>query len=674
MAMLQNVQFTMTHLIPSAIWLGRQSLVSIERIGDFLLTKEFAPSPNLDTGPVHREVIRLWSGEGTKASTTPVGHSVFNDLSYLFSHIKNNNNNNTGCPPERKIVDSGGRNVLVEYRNVCARWPTAETQTLDSISFRLESKGLIVICGQVASGKSSLFMSLLNELPISKGQAKIRGSLSYSSQTSWIFNGTVRDNIIFGHGYKEDRYQEVVQVCALRRDFDLLEYGDLTYIQEDSLSGGQKARVNLARCLYRESDIYLLDDPFSAIDGRVADHIAEQAILRFLSNKLVLLATHRISLLKHSSKILLLDEGKQLAFCDYSELRHRLLSANTKFDYFNKHQLKRLAFISDVLFEESEAIEPRASIDETNGNIKDDGGKNDEKAIKFLGIENSTIASNSSNSEDETRDNTVDIGNPIANCEKSWPNICTCETGTFKNEANLEVDKINADANKAATASMDDKTKSDNFKDKNETNDRQVAQNAGVINKHYPKAEKVGANNCNNNNSTRNNEQLSRKTGPDDEETSSKKLPSIVSWYRYYTQTSRTRLALLILTFLITQTLLSTVDIYLTVWSLVERNEVLVGEIYDVNQQLIANITNDSVDTIGRRPLVNSNLSDIIEYDKLPGSDSSSSAQLSPLTSSSVSYGKFHEVSAVGRNKWKARRRARARARESVQSERGRDN
>jgi len=121
-------------------------------------------------------------------------------------------------------------------------------------------------------------MSLLNELPLESGTLKINGQIAYAPQESWAFIASVRQNILFGAQYNEEKYNEVVRVCALERDFKLFPYGDKTFVGERgvSLSGGQKARITLARALYHDADIYLLDDPLSAVDSSVAKHIFQK--------------------------------------------------------------------------------------------------------------------------------------------------------------------------------------------------------------------------------------------------------------------------------------------------------------------------------------------------------------------------------------------------------------
>ena len=121
-------------------------------------------------------------------------------------------------------------------------------------------------------------MSILHELSLESGSLRVKGRVSYAPQESWAFMSSIRENILFGTEFDETKYNNVVNVCALDRDFKLFPYGDRTLVGERgvSLSGGQKARITLARALYREADIYLLDDPLSAVDASVAKHIFQK--------------------------------------------------------------------------------------------------------------------------------------------------------------------------------------------------------------------------------------------------------------------------------------------------------------------------------------------------------------------------------------------------------------
>lgn len=154
--------------------------------------------------------------------------------------------------------------------NVCAKWESEKPENiLDDISLKIEEGKSYLIIGMVGAGKTSLLSAILGEINITKGSIKHKGTLSYASQESWVFGSSVRQNILFGHPFDRHRYQKVVKACALNRDFLQFPDGDQTIVGDrgSSLSGGQKARINLARCLYKQADIYVLDDPLSAVSS-----------------------------------------------------------------------------------------------------------------------------------------------------------------------------------------------------------------------------------------------------------------------------------------------------------------------------------------------------------------------------------------------------------------------
>ncbi|PNJ78412.1 ABCC4 isoform 4 [Pongo abelii] len=169
--------------------------------------------------------------------------------------------------------------------------------------------------------KSSLLSAVLGELAPSHGLVSVHGRIAYVSQQPWVFSGTLRSNILFGKKYEKERYEKVIKACALKKDLQLLEDGDLTVIGDrgTTLSGGQKARVNLARAVYQDADIYLLDDPLSAVDAEVSRHLFELCICQTLHEKITILVTHQLQYLKAASQILILKDGKMVQKGTYTE-------------------------------------------------------------------------------------------------------------------------------------------------------------------------------------------------------------------------------------------------------------------------------------------------------------------------------------------------------------------
>lgn len=166
----------------------------------------------------------------------------------------------------------------VKLTNVTAKWEAGQSEeTLDNLNLEIEKGKLYGVIGMVGSGKSSFFSAILGEIDEINGQVRVNGDISYASQEAWVFGSTVRQNILFGQPYERHRYQKVIKACDLSKDFKQFSQGDQTVVGDrgSSLSGGQKARINLARALYRQTDIYLLDDPLSA----VSDHPVNWNIL-----------------------------------------------------------------------------------------------------------------------------------------------------------------------------------------------------------------------------------------------------------------------------------------------------------------------------------------------------------------------------------------------------------
>lgn len=202
-----------------------------------------------------------------------------------------------------------GNNSEIILKQIDASW-TPENKTLQQVNINLPTGCMCAVVGPVGSGKTSLLQLLLGELPPEAGNITVGGSISYASQEPWLFLSSVRKNILFGQTYDQNLYRRVVKVCALERDFELFPDGDKTFVGERgvSLSGGQRARINLARAVYKKADIYLLDDPLSAVDTHVGKQLFEECILGYLKGKTRILVTHQLQFLKRADHIIVLNE------------------------------------------------------------------------------------------------------------------------------------------------------------------------------------------------------------------------------------------------------------------------------------------------------------------------------------------------------------------------------
>lgn len=195
---------------------------------------------------------------------------------------------------------------------------------LSDVNLHVGTGELFGIVGPVGSGKSTLISSILNESVLGEGSSiTLNGKVAYVAQSAWILNKTVRENILFGLPFDQERYDKVVDACSLRKDLELLEHGDMTEIGERgiNLSGGQKQRVSTARAAYCDADVYIFDDPLSALDPEVAESVFEECILKLLEGKTRLLVTNQLNCLPRCDSIVALGKhGKVLEVGKYENL------------------------------------------------------------------------------------------------------------------------------------------------------------------------------------------------------------------------------------------------------------------------------------------------------------------------------------------------------------------
>lgn len=190
------------------------------------------------------------------------------------------------------------------------------------LNFDIKKGEFIIVTGPIGTGKSSLLSAMAGFMAKTGGSVEVNGRL-LSCGYPWIQNATVRDNIIFGSPYEKEKYRRVVQACSLDSDLEILPAGDTTEIGERgiNLSGGQKARINLARCVYKDKDIYLFDDVLSAVDARVGKHIMDECLLGLLGNRTRILATHQLALIERATRIIVLGNDGSFTIGTYEELQ-----------------------------------------------------------------------------------------------------------------------------------------------------------------------------------------------------------------------------------------------------------------------------------------------------------------------------------------------------------------
>ncbi|XP_054157357.1 ATP-binding cassette sub-family C member 3-like [Oppia nitens] len=235
---------------------------------------------------------------------------------------------------------------VISVENGSFTWDELKSNTneiiLNNINLNISDKQFVAIVGNVGAGKSSLLSALLGDMELLSGKVSINGKgikIAYVSQQSWIQNATLRDNILFGKSFDTEFYEQVIHSCALRQDLKQLPAGDQTEIGEKgiNLSGGQKQRISLARAVYSNADLYLLDDPLSAVDSHVSKHIMCEVFdskTGLLKNKTRILATNQLFVLPNVDNIVVVNNGTITAIGSYDYL----MNENKEFsDLLNKY-------------------------------------------------------------------------------------------------------------------------------------------------------------------------------------------------------------------------------------------------------------------------------------------------------------------------------------------------
>ncbi|CAO2034161.1 unnamed protein product [Urochloa humidicola] len=199
--------------------------------------------------------------------------------------------------------------------------PVLET-VLKEINMEVRKGELVAVVGTVGSGKSSLLSCIMGEMEKASGTVRVCGSTAYVSQTAWIQNGTIQENILFGQQMHPERYKEVIRSCCLEKDLEMMEFGDQTEIGERgiNLSGGQKQRIQLARAAYQDCSIYFLDDVFSAVDAHTGSHIFKECLRGTLKGKTIILVTHQVDFLHNVDNIFVMRDGMIAQSGKYDEL------------------------------------------------------------------------------------------------------------------------------------------------------------------------------------------------------------------------------------------------------------------------------------------------------------------------------------------------------------------
>ena len=302
LAFMNVLRITLSLRLGNAIPLAFELLVSLKRIESFLLLD------NMPLDPL--EYNQGSSGLQSISKRASIHASVL---------VRNEDIEKVDVLPEK-------HNVYLSVSNLsCKLYESAEKYLLQEVGFDASKSSLTVITGQVGSGKSTLLAAIAGEVTQSSGNIVCSGTIAYVSQTAWVFSGTLRENVLFGEPYDEKKYTDVIEACALKEDVNRFSNGDLSFVGEHgvAMSGGQRARLNLARAVYADADVYLLDDPLSAVDAKVSEHIFDQCVCKLLKEKIIILATYAEKHMKAADQVVVLHKGSVLGKGSFNELQDR---------------------------------------------------------------------------------------------------------------------------------------------------------------------------------------------------------------------------------------------------------------------------------------------------------------------------------------------------------------
>uniref|UniRef100_A0A8C7ZJ70 Cystic fibrosis transmembrane conductance regulator n=1 Tax=Oryzias sinensis TaxID=183150 RepID=A0A8C7ZJ70_9TELE len=287
------LRMTLTRQLPGSIQMWYDTLALIEKIEDFLLKEEYR--------------VLDYSLTTVGLEMVNVSASWDEGIVKLFEKIQQENKANG------HLNGDGG----LFFTNLYV------TPVLKNISLHLEEGKMLAVAGSTGSGKSSLLMMILGELVPTEGKIRHSGRISYSPQTAWIMPGTIRDNILFGLTYDEYRYNSIIKACQLEEDFASLPEKDKTALGEggSTLSGGQRARICLARSVYKDAALYLLDAPFTHLDIATEKEVFDKCVCKLMGSKTRVVVTSKLEHLKRSDKILMLHNGECYFYGTFSELQ-----------------------------------------------------------------------------------------------------------------------------------------------------------------------------------------------------------------------------------------------------------------------------------------------------------------------------------------------------------------
>lgn len=394
-----------TQLVQARV--SAKRLMSLFKIGD---SEEILDSPELEKGSVivrngsftwkddfYKKLFKDDENEKNNKGKKNVGEkqplmSLESSCSFYKDFVSIESNKNSIRRESQKSLrksskKSLGEHSIEDYEN----FPEFEEENeeikeevLTNINLKITPKSFTVIIGKVGCGKSSLVKSLMKQTKLKMGSVSKNGTFAFIAQGAFIINDTLQNNILFGKKYNKERYEKVIEICQLLPDIEILQGGDQTEIGENgiNLSGGQKQRISIARAVYADRDIYVIDDCLSALDAYVGKNILEKVFKEFLKDKTRIMVTHYLHFLHEMDKVVLLDQGRIVAQGDFEFVKKT--QSYKEFSVVAEQIIEEERMMQEEEEEEKKKEELKLIKNQKNQKIEEKLRKDSDSSLGFL--------------------------------------------------------------------------------------------------------------------------------------------------------------------------------------------------------------------------------------------------------------------------------------------------
>ena len=308
------------NLLPLVLGQVTDAKASLERIQDFLLSEEQKDEVIWDSEM--EPAVDVQHASFTWERTATQDKDKAGAFQTKFEMMAAKKAEKERKKAQKKVVKTAKKSPGASNEDITSQITQVEPFRLHDMDFSVGRNELLAVIGTVGSGKTSLLAALAGDMRKTGGKIKLASFRAYCPQYAWIQNATLKENVVFGRPFKTKWYNEVVESCALGPDLEILPDGDQTEIGERgiTLSGGQKQRLNIARAIYFDADIVLMDDPLSAVDAHVGRHIMDRAICGLMKDKCRILATHQLHVLNRCDRIIWMEDGHIQAIDTFDNL------------------------------------------------------------------------------------------------------------------------------------------------------------------------------------------------------------------------------------------------------------------------------------------------------------------------------------------------------------------